>query len=191
MHRHVEGRESLLLDATPIGGGKIGEGELGAVEKTQAEVVILEIERAPMARGLLIDETKGAVIVALAETVEERLAKHQPQPVVRLLLQFDDMKHSFGILHFKTELFLTAENLQIDQIARTDAIDAQQPISTLKPQLLSDRAGLDGHHLSGRGEPRSVFPRGALERNASRGLNPHARSGAAGLPQFEGQRESA
>jgi hypothetical protein len=111
VHRHVEGGEPLLLDALPIRRREVGEGEIGAVEEAQAKIIILEIEGAPMARWLLIDEAKGAVVVALPEAIEESLAKHQPQSVVCLLFEFNHMKAPPGIFHFEAELLLPTENL--------------------------------------------------------------------------------
>jgi hypothetical protein len=48
------------------------------------------------------------------------------------------VKAPLGILHLQGELLLPAENLEVDEIARTDAVDAEEPVAALKAQLLSD-----------------------------------------------------
>jgi hypothetical protein len=62
------------------------------------------------------------------------------------------VKAPLGILHLQGELLLPAENLQVDEIARTDAVDAEQPVATLKAELLPDRTGLNPNDLSGLGK---------------------------------------
>jgi hypothetical protein len=136
--RDIQRRETLIFDPLPVRWAEVGEGEVGAVKKTQPIVVILEIETAPMAGGLLIDEAEGAVVVALLQAIEERLPEHEPQAVIRLLLQLHPVKAPLGILHLQGELLLPAENLEVDEIARTDAVDAEEPVAALKAQLLSD-----------------------------------------------------
>ena len=101
MHRDIEGREPLLLDPLPVGGGEIGEGEIGAVEKAQAVVVVLEVEAGAAAGGLLVDEAEGTVVIALAQAIEERLGEAESQALVRILLQFHHMELALGILHLK------------------------------------------------------------------------------------------
>ena len=147
VHRHVEGGEALAFDALPIGGGEVGEREVAAVEEAEAVVVVLEIEAAAVAGGLLVDETEGAAVVALAQSVEQGFAEGQAQALVSILLQLHHVAAAVGILHLEHQLLLRAEHLQIDQIARSDAVDAQQAVAWLEAELLADRARLHpGHH---------------------------------------------
>jgi hypothetical protein len=116
------------------------------------------------------------MVVALLQAIKKSLTKHQAQAVINVFLQLHNMEAAPGILHFQGELLFPAKDLKINQITRSDAIDAQQTITTLKAQLLPDGTRLHGEHLGGKGKPGGLFPRGVLERDASRRLNPHARS---------------
>jgi hypothetical protein len=53
-----------------------------------------------------------------------------------------------GILHLKGELLFTHQKLQVDQIAGSHPVDAEQPIAGLNAQLLPDRLRLDPIHQS-------------------------------------------
>ncbi len=44
MNRNKQWREPLPLDALPVRCREVGEGEIGAVEKAQAIVIVLEIK---------------------------------------------------------------------------------------------------------------------------------------------------
>ena len=44
MDRDKQRREALSLDPLPIGWQQVGEGEVGAVEKAEAVVVVFEIQ---------------------------------------------------------------------------------------------------------------------------------------------------
>jgi hypothetical protein len=114
------------------------------------------------------------VVVALLQAIKERLPEHEPKAVIRLLLQLHMVKGPLGILHLQGEFLLPTENLQVNEIARTDAIDAEQPVTTLKAQLLPDRTGLHPHHLGGLGKAWGIPCLEALEGNPCRRLNPHA-----------------
>ena len=48
MDRHKQGGQALGLNALPVGVGEVGEGEIGAVEKAEAVIVIFQIEAAAM-----------------------------------------------------------------------------------------------------------------------------------------------
>ena len=58
MNRHKQRREPLLFDPQPVRVGEVGEGEIGAVEKTEAVVVVLEVKAAAASRRLLVDEAE-------------------------------------------------------------------------------------------------------------------------------------
>ena len=61
------------------------------------------------------------------------------------------MQGSVRIFNFQGELFLSHQQLNIDQIPWTLAIDAEQAVARLKAQLLSDRTRLHrGNHGRGR-----------------------------------------
>ena len=142
VHRDVQRRKALFLDAAPVGRREIGEGEVRAVEKTQAVVVVLEVEAAAAPRRLLVDEAEGAAVVALAQAVEQGVAEPQPQALVQILLQLHHVEAAVGILHLEHQFLLPLQHLHIDQVPGTHAVDAAQPVTGLKAELLGDRAGL-------------------------------------------------
>ena len=41
----------MLIDALPVSLREVGEGEIGAVEKAEPEVVVLEIKAVPVTGG--------------------------------------------------------------------------------------------------------------------------------------------
>ena len=56
------------------------------------------------------------------------------------------MQGAIGILHFQGELFGAHQKLQIDQIAGTYTIDAQQPVTGLNAELIANGIGLHRIH---------------------------------------------
>ena len=178
MHRNKQGGEPLLLNALPVGGGEVGERQIRAVKKTEAVVVVFEVEAAAAPRRLLIDETEGAGVVALLEPVEQGLGEAQAQAFVEILLQLHRVEGAAGIFHLEGELLLPDQKLQVDQIPRAFAVDAEQPIAGLKAELFADGAWLHrGHHGWGR-QPGGRAIKGS-QGNPRRGLIPHGGRGCA------------
>lgn len=128
-----------------------------------------------MAWRLLIDETERTTVVALPQTIEQCLGEAQAKPLIGILLQFDDVQAAVRILDFQGQFLAALEHLEIDQIARTDAVDAQQPIARLETQLLPDRIRLDMSDDRGLGESGSWFRAQLGQGNASGRLIPHRR----------------
>ena len=105
-----------------------------------------------MARGLLIDKAEGTAVVALTQTIKQGLAEGQPKPIVRILLQFNDMDLARGIFDLQTQVFLPHQHLEINQISGPHPVDAEQAITRLKTQLLTNRSRFNADHNSGLGE---------------------------------------
>ena len=91
------------------------------------------------------------MVVALAQAVEQGFAEAQPQPFIEILLQLHHMQGAVGVLHLQHQLLLPLQHLDVDQVPRTDPVDAAQAITGLKTQLLGDRAGLHRDHHGGPG----------------------------------------
>ena len=180
MHRDIQGREALLFNALPIGSTQVGEGEIGAVEKAEPVVVVLEIEASALPRRLLIDETEGAVVVALLKAVEQGFGETEPQAFIEILLQLHYMEGAIGIFHLQGELLFPHQELQIDQIAGAFAVDAEQAIPRLKPQLFPDRASFNRCHHRWCGKARGISF-GRRQGNACRGFLPHRPLGIKGF----------
>jgi hypothetical protein len=105
-----------------------------------------------MARGLLVYETEGTAIVALAQTIKQSLTEGQPKPIIRILLQFNDMDLARGIFDLQTQVFLPHQHLEINQISGPHPVDAEQAITRLKTQFLANRSRFNADHNSGLGE---------------------------------------
>jgi hypothetical protein len=105
-----------------------------------------------VALGLLIDKAEGTAVVALAQTIKQGLAEGQPKPIVRILLQFNDMDLARGIFDLQTQVFLPHQHLEINQISGPHPVDAEEAITRLKTQLLSNRTRFNADHNSGLGE---------------------------------------
>ena len=71
------------------------------------------------------------------------------------------MERALGILHLKDQVLLPLEHLHIDQIPRGDAVDAEQAIAGLEPQVLADRTGFHAGHHGGIGQPDGPWRRSA------------------------------
>ena len=153
MDRYKQGGEPLLLNPLPVCGAQVGEGQVGAVKKTQPVVVILEIEAAAPPRRLLVDEAERAVVIALLEAIEEGLGETQAQPVIEILLQLHPVQGAVGVFDLQGEFLFSHQHLQINQIAGAPAIDAEQAIAGLEAELLGDGAGLHRGHHGGGGQP--------------------------------------
>ena len=139
-----------MFDPLPIGIGEIGEREIRAVQEAEPVVVIFEIKAAAPSRGLLIDKTERASVVALAQAIEQRLTELKAKAVVGVFFKINLVQVSSGIPHLEVQVLLNTEVAVIDQITGPDAIDTEQLVSRLKPQFLADGARLDGNHNSGR-----------------------------------------
>ena len=183
MHRDIQGREALLFNALPIGSRQVGEGEIRAVEKAEPVVVVLEIKAPALPRRLLIDETEGALVVALLEAVEQGFGETESQAFIEILLQLEHMERAIGIFHLQGELLFPHQKLQVDQIAGAFAINAEQAIPRLKPQLFPDRAGFNRCHHRWRGKARGISF-GHRQGNACRGFLPHRPVGIKGCLCF-------
>ena len=73
------------------------------------------------------------------------------------------MELAIGILHLKDQVLLPLEHLHIDQIPRGDAIDAEQAIAGLEPQLVADRTGFHAGHHGGIGQTGWPWRRSAAD----------------------------
>jgi len=82
------------------------------------------------------------MVVALLEPVEQGLAEAESESIISVLFKLDHVAGAIGILDFKGELLVAAEDLEVDQITGAPAVDADQPVPGLKTKLFTDRTRL-------------------------------------------------
>ena len=181
VHRHIQRREALLLNPAPVGLAQVGEGEVRAVEKAEAVVVVLQIQAAALARWLLVDEAERAGVVALLEPIEQSLGEAQAQALIEVLLQLHAVDGAVGVFHLQHQIFFAHQHMQIDQVAGALTVDAQQPVAGLEAQLLTDRTRLHRGHHRGLGQPRRLTRRAGVEGNGQ--------AGGGFIPHGEGRRQ--
>jgi hypothetical protein len=128
----------LLLNPLPVGVAEVGECEIGAIEKTESIVVILEIKTVSMAWRLLIDEAEGTTIGALPQTVKQSFGERQSKAIVSILLQLNAMQLTGTVTNLECQLLINDEIPVVDEITWTHTIDAEQLITRLESQLLAD-----------------------------------------------------
>ena len=113
------------------------------------------------------------MVVALPQAIEEGLGETKTKTVIGILLEVHLVQGTRGIAHLEVQLLIDTEVAVVDEIARTNAVDAEQLITRLKAQLLADRTRLNLiHHgrlrLAGNG---TGFQ--GRHRDAGGGLIPH------------------
>jgi len=128
----------LLLNPLPVGGTEVGECEIGAIEKAESIIVILEIETVSMAWRLLIDEAKGTTIGALPQTVKESFRERKSKAVVGILFQLNAMQLTRAVKNLECQLLLNDEIPVIDEIPWAHTVNTEQLITRLESQLLAD-----------------------------------------------------
>ena len=150
VHGDVERREPLRLDARELVLLEIGQGDVVAVEKRQAEVVVLHVEALPHPARELVDEAEHALVGAgvdlararrfeLEAEVGPRAAKERAPPPA-------------PALHGESQLLVPGVEVKIDDVAEGFAIDGHDPVAGLKPGAGRRRPLLDGgHHHARRG----------------------------------------
>ena len=138
MHRNKQRRQPQPLNAIPFPLRQIGEGEIGAIEKTQPIIIIFVIKRCAFTGRLLINKTKGTAVIALNQTIKQGRFKFQAQLVVIVLFNFNQVGAIVLIQHFQLQHLIGTEEVVINQISGFLAIDGHQPIAHFKPHLLGN-----------------------------------------------------
>jgi hypothetical protein len=64
VHRDIERREPLGLDAAQLGLSEVGQRDVVAVQEREPEVVVLDVQAASQALGQLMDEAEHALVGA-------------------------------------------------------------------------------------------------------------------------------
>ena len=81
------------------------------------------------------------MVVALPQAIKQRLGEGKAQTFVSVLFQIHLMDLTGSIQHLEMKLLLHAEVAVINQISRTDAVDAEQLIAGFKTELFADGPG--------------------------------------------------
>ena len=138
MNRDEQRCQPLLLNPLPVGITEVGECEIGAVEKTESIVIILEVKTVAVTGWLLINETEGAAVGALAKAIKQSFRESKTKSVIGIFFQLHAVQLTGAVTNFERQLLINDEISVIDEIARTHTIDAQQLIPGLESQFLSD-----------------------------------------------------
>ena len=97
-----------------------------------------------MTRRLLVDEAKRTAVVALPQTIEQRFGEGQPKTIIRVFLKFNAVQLPCTVTDLKCQLLLNDQIAVINEVTRSHPIDAEQLVTRLESQLLTDRASLHG-----------------------------------------------
>ena len=96
-----------------------------------------------MPRRLLVDEAKRTAVVALPQTIEQRFGEGQPKTIIRVFLKFNAVQLP-ALSRTSRSALLNDQIAVINEVPRSHPIDAEQLVTRLESQLLTDRASLHG-----------------------------------------------
>ncbi len=139
VHGDVDRREALLDDTVEVFPRRIRKGDVVAVEKRQAEVLILEPERTSYAAWILVDEAEDTPVVAPFESGSFQV---DTKRVVEVLLDFvnDGLAVTFD---FEFDVLVGDEKAPFERIAHDVLVDRDDRIADLKPDLVTGAFRID------------------------------------------------
>ena len=123
--------EALGQDAFRVELGEPGERREVAVEEGQPVVVVLEVQAAPHALGQLVDEAERAVVVTRADAVEDGRGDLDARAAHPAALSTRTSRGSGAPARRDqdAEVVRVAEPLEIDDVARLLAVEAQELVA--------------------------------------------------------------
>jgi hypothetical protein len=146
--RDVEGRQALSLDPREVGLLEVRERDVVAVQERQAKVVVLDVEAAPEAARVLMDEAEDAGVRARGDLAGTRRHQVDAEPGSRALELERPPASVAG--HRQPQAPLGGVELEVDGVAQRVAVDAQDHVARAQPGAPRRRAGTDGcHHHAG------------------------------------------
>ena len=159
--RDMDGAQAFAHDAVQLGIVAAGERREMAVEKGQADVLVLQVERLPEALGHLVDEAEHAVLLADLHLVLGQVHADGIAPVFHEGLEgaaIRSLDEHGGLIVPGDEV------LEVQLVQHRLAMDLQQGVTRPEPRLLGQAAGFhrdDLHACLGQGDaPCSGFPAG-------------------------------
>ena len=135
MNRDIKRRQSLCLDPLQLGAADVGESHVVSVEKGEAVILVLHVERASQSLGKLVYETKDAVVTAASG--RGRLeAESQRLPLFTLHLKLPEL--AVCLLQFENQDVIRAEVVIINNVAQSMPVHRDEAIPRLDLQLFRD-----------------------------------------------------
>ena len=139
VHGDVERRQALLADARPVVLGEVCQGDEVAVEKAEAVVVVLHVERLAQALRIALEKAEEAAVVAGPDAVKGGILEIDAQVFIGMLLDLD-AQGAVVAQHFELNDVFSGEELEVDGVSEAAAVDCSDVIAGAESRLLGEAA---------------------------------------------------
>ena len=140
MDRHVQRRQPLVADASPVGLAQVGQRQEIAPHERIAIVVVEDVQARPQTARQAADEAELAVVVALADAARHGLDQAQRGGLERLRWP---QREAFAVAVDDHAPGFWQLELQVDKVARDEVVDGYQAVSAFHSKAGKRRIGID------------------------------------------------
>ena len=154
VHRDVERREALGLDARELRFLEIGEGDVVAVQEREPEVVVLDVQALAHALRELVDEAEDALVGAGRDLGRARGLELEPE--LRAAAAEPRGARPPVALDREAQVLLARVEVEVDHVAQGRAVDREDAVPGTQARPGRGRPRRHrGHHdaLCGLGRP--------------------------------------